>query len=449
MTDQAGDTDAGRTSVELFAGGGGLAISAQVAGFRPLLLNEWAKRACQTLAANGAIPVHAGKRPPVPGPGEPVPLVEGDITDLDMGYLSGKVDLVAGGPPCQPFSLGGAAKGDADKRNMFPQMFRAIREIQPKAVICENVRGLLRPSFRPYFDYIQRELRLPFERRAEGTTWREHDARLVKLVNGCGVKEDERYEVIMAEVNAADFGVPQIRRRVILVAFRADLGVNIEAFRETIETPRYSKEALLRSLRSGDYWDRHATVTAVPDHVIDRVMKEIPANPREDGLQPWRTLRDAIQGFGTGEYTDENGKIRPNLEPLPVVPLDQLDGKTAQGGVPDHVGWPGARIYQGHTPNYLDVPAKTVKAGVHGVPGGESVMLLDKRVRDFSQPSGWRYLHRYMTVRETARVMTFPDDWSLAGPRSEKMRQLGNAVPVTLGAFFARMVAESLARVGH
>ena len=54
-------------------------------------------------------------------------------------------------------------------------MFRAIRQIQPKAVICENVRGLLRPSFKPYFEYIERELRLPFEERDDGTTWREHD----------------------------------------------------------------------------------------------------------------------------------------------------------------------------------------------------------------------------------------------------------------------------------
>ena len=85
----------------------------------------------------------------------------------------------------------------------------------------------------------------------------------------------------------------------------------------------------------------------------------------------------------------------------------------------------------------LGPPAKTVKAGVHGVPGGESVMLLDDP--DFN---GCGY--RYMTVRETARVMTFPDDWSLAGPRGEQMRQLGNAVPVRLGEVFARAVASAL-----
>jgi DNA (cytosine-5)-methyltransferase 1 len=76
-------------------------------------------------------------------------------------------------------------------------------------------------------------------------------------------------------------------------------------------------------------------------------------------------------------------------------------------------------------------------------------MTLDDRVPDVTAPNGWRHLHRYMTVRETARVMTFPDDWRLAGPRGEKMRQLGNAVPVSLGAFFAEEVAKALAAAGH
>src|SRR5262249_22501169 len=97
-----------------------------------------------------------------------------------------------------------------------------------------------------------------------------------------------------------------------------------------------------------------------------------------------------------------------------------------------HKGWPGAREYPGHTPNTLDRPAKTVKAGVHGVPGGETVL----RRQDGSI--------RYMTVREVARVMTFPDAWRLEGPRGEQMRQLGNAVPVRLGEVVASSVANAL-----
>ncbi|MFF5991930.1 DNA cytosine methyltransferase [Prauserella flavalba] len=419
-----------RTSVELFAGGGGLAMAVHGAGFRPLLLNEYVKHACDTLEANGAKP--RGEEELVPEPGDPWPLVRGDVRDLKMGYLHGKVDLLAGGPPCQPFSLGGVAKGDEDKRNMFPEMFRAIREIQPKAVICENVRGLLRPTFRPYFDYILRELEFPFEERDPEAAWFQHDA-ILKGKNLCAkTQPHERYRVYKFDVNAADYGVPQIRHRVIIVAFRSDLDIDEAILRDAIKKT-HSEKALLHSLHSGEYWDRHP---AVPKHVRDHVMRGLqsgfPLPVGEVGLKPWRTLRDALAGLD-----GEPG-------PLPPVRWDRLDRIQYDDMPMDHVGWPDARIYPGHTPNVLDRPAKTVKAGVHGVPGGESVMLTDSRIVGAKAPSGQRYRHRYMTVRETARVMTFPDDWKLSGPRGEKMRQLGNAVPVLLGEVFAKAVAKVL-----
>jgi DNA (cytosine-5)-methyltransferase 1 len=189
----------------------------------------------------------------------------------------------------------------------------------------------------------------------------------------------------------------------------------------------------------GSYWLRHP---GVPDHVRARVQARLPEIIREDDCRPWRTLRDAIDGWGTDV----------KLPTLPWVDPNRLHEKFDFGrkiGVADHVGWPGARIYKGHTPNELDRPAKTVKAGVHGVPGGESVVLLDSRVRDVESPDGWTYLHRYMTVRETARAMTFPDEWLGSGPRGEQMRQLGNAVPVVLGEFFANAVADALIAAGH
>lgn len=414
-----------RTSVELFAGGGGLAMAVHNAGFRPLLLNEFARHACSTLKANGAKP--RGEEDRVPELGESWPLVAGDVRDLKLGYLSKKVDVLAGGPPCQPFSLGGVAKGDEDKRNMFPELFRAVCEIQPKAVICENVRGLLRPSFRPYFDYILRELELPFLRRDPDVSWMTHNTALQET-NKESVDPETRYDVVMTPVNAADYGVPQVRDRVIIVAFRADLGVDVKAFEDMVR-PTHSEAALHRSIRNGTYWERHPEV---PKYVRKRVESTLPAVILDDDRLPWRTLRDALKGVG-------------NIRALPRVRWDRLDRHDyREDGFTDHVGWPDARIYPGHTPNELDRPAKTVKAGVHGVPGGESVMLTDDRERDPSNPTGWRYRHRYMTVRETARVMTFPDDWRLCGPRGEKMRQLGNAVPVLLGEVFARAVAKCL-----
>lgn len=422
-----------RTGVELFAGAGGLAMAVHRAGFRPLLFNEFAKRACETLEANGAKRLLDGQKPTrAPGPAEKVPLVAGDVQELDMTYLAGKVDVLAGGPPCQPFSLGGVAKGDEDKRNMFPQMFKAVRQIQPKAVICENVRGLLRPSFKPYFEYIQRELELPFEQRVEGTDWQQHYEYLLERREAEPDDARKRYDVVMMPVNAADYGVPQIRNRVILVAFRRDLGVDLDLFKELVQ-PTHSETALIRSMHDRSYWERHSVdpERAVPDHVQKRVMDRLPKiAPKDDGLLPWCTLRDAVTGIGDNK-------------PLPKVEsLDRTEHLL--GGFTEHIGWPGARIYDGHTPNELDRPAKTVKAGVHGVPGGESVMLLDDLVGDETVEGGVRYEHRYMTVRETARVMTFPDTWDLKGPRGEKMRQLGNAVPVVLGEVFAKAVAAVL-----
>jgi DNA (cytosine-5)-methyltransferase 1 len=405
------------------------------AGFRPVLVNEYAKHACATLIANKAEP--RGEAEFVPAKDDPWPLVPGDVQELKMIYLQGQVDVIAGGPPCQPFSLGGVAKGDEDKRNMFPQMFRAVREIQPKAVICENVRGLLRPSFRPYFDYILRELEFPFKERDGDSKWFEHDAVLKAAQDDKeSVPKSERYDVRMFPVNAADFGVPQIRNRVIIVAFRADLDVDMDAFKQAVE-PTHSELALLHSIQDGTYWDRHPDV---PKHVRDHVNARVPENlPLPDGLQPWRTLRDAIKGTVYGEPA------------LPQRLWDKLDRKDrfdeAKWPYPNHIGWPDARIYPGHTPNEYDRPAKTVKAGVHGVPGGESVLLTDDRENDNTAPGGKRYRHRYMTVRETARVMTFPDGWTLTGPRGEQMRQLGNAVPVLLGEVFAKAVASSLDEV--
>ncbi|MCP2169148.1 DNA cytosine methyltransferase [Goodfellowiella coeruleoviolacea] len=419
--------------MELFAGGGGLAMAVHRSGFRPLLLNEFVKYACDTLEANGAVPRGDDER--IPEPGERTPLARGDVRQLKMGYLEGMVDLLAGGPPCQPFSLGGVAKGDEDKRNMFPEMFRAIREIKPKAFICENVRGLLRPSFKPYFDYIIRELMFPFEERDPEATWLQHDAILKGKEERGDAKAAERYRVFTFPVNAADYGVPQIRNRVVIVGFRGDLDIDEELLRAATK-PTHSKQALLRSMASGEYWDRHNSVVGrakVPPHVIRHVMGEVqaalPFEEAAEGLKPWRTLRDALAG--------DDG-----ADPLPDVPWNRLDRKQYDDMPKEHIGWPDARIYPGHTPNVLDRPAKTVKAGVHGVPGGESVMLTDTLVKGTGKSREYR--HRYMTVRETARVMTFPDEWVLCGPRGEQMRQLGNAVPVLLGEVFAKAVATVL-----
>lgn len=381
------------TSIELFTGGGGLAMALHTAGFRHLLLNELDKRACATLRANTAVDHTPDEASPTTL-SDPWPLIEGSVHGVDFSSFAGAVDLVAGGVPCQPFSLGGAHKGHLDERNLWPEFNRCVRETRPRVIIAENVRGLLRPSFQPYWDYIRRELATPFEKRLDGEDWRDHDRRLVKALRNGG-DPTERYDIDFQLVNAADYGVPQTRWRVALVGFRKDLNVSWTFPRAT-----HSSGALLRAQLSGEYAARHPTAP----------IREHPGvTPPDDKLRPWRTLRDAI------------------------ADLPEPRERQESPGFIHHVGWPGARIYAGHTPNVLDRPAKTVKAGVHGVPGGETVLRRD----DGSI--------RYLTVREVARVMTFPDDWRLEGPRGEQMRQLGNAVPVELGAVLGRAVARALA----
>jgi DNA (cytosine-5)-methyltransferase 1 len=394
------------TSIELFTGGGGLAYAMHEAGFRHLLAVEWDRRACDTLRANVAKDYVSGA--PLPKTlRSKWPLIEGDAHQINFASWNQRVDVIAGGVPCQPWSLGGAHKGYDDHRNLWPVLFRAVREVRPKAIVAENVKGLLRPSFKPYYDYILRELEAPFERRVDGEDWRDHDKRLIKALQSAKSDLTERYDVKMRLVNAADYGVPQVRWRVVVVAFRKDLGLADWEFPE----PTHSDIALWHDQANGDYWER-----------VERPPRDgvVPTNlPLHDGKLPWRTLRDAISGDSTR-----------GLPPLP----EPLGYKIEDPNFLHHYGWPGAREYPGHTPNDLDRPAKTVKAGVHGVPGGETVLRRDDGTI------------RYMTVREVARVMTFPDHWELAGPRGEQMRQLGNAVPVDLGRVIADSVAGALAR---
>jgi DNA (cytosine-5)-methyltransferase 1 len=101
---------------------------------------------------------------------------------------------------------------------------------------------------------------------------------------------------------------------------------------------------------------------------------------------------------------------------------------------PNHVLIPGARSYQGHTGSPLDEPSKTLKAGDHGVPGGENTIVMENGTV------------RYLTIREAARIQTFPDEYFFPGAWTESMRQLGNAVPVKLSEIVARSILDHLSR---
>lgn len=383
-------------SLELFVGAGGLAIGVSEAGFKHSAVFEWNKDACDTLNANrtrGVRPVNEWGH-----------ITPADVRDIDFRPWRDKVDLLAGGPPCQPFSLGGKHQAYLDPRDMFPQTVRAVREARPRAFIVENVKGLTRATFASYFQYITLQLTYPELEAKKSETWPDHLARLERY-HTKGTGDGLRYNVVCQVLNAADFGVPQRRERVFIVGFRSD-----QKRSWNFPTPTHSEDALLHAQWiTGEYWDKN----------------RVPLKDRKSPGKSWRqriqSLRDSLMPVITKPW-------RTTREAIADLPAPSSGG----GSFANHVFVPGARQYPGHTGSPLDLPAKTLKAGGHGVPGGENMVLL---------PSGQV---RYFTVRESARLQTFPDDYHFSGSWGEAMRQLGNAVPVELGRVVADSVAEKL-----
>jgi len=399
------------SSVELFAGGGGMALGIHDAGFRHLAVSELEGRACLTLLANGATlsDQEGDDTPSVPARrtgslAADWPLFPGDCHDKDWSRWRGEADLLAGGPPCQPWSLGGVHRGMADERNLFHEAARALDEIRPRAFFFENVRGLSRPTFRPYFDYIMRSLSAPHLGRRNAEGWEHHMRRLRR--HGSKVPPEESYRVSWDLVNAADYGVPQQRWRVLIVGFRADLDVDWE-----FPPPTHSADALLWSQMTGTYWEEYGIEPRPPKASASRLRRL--ARDVEPSAARWRTVRDAVHGLP---------------EPAEERETD---------GIYDHRGVPGARLYHGHNGSDVDWPSKSIKAGVHGVPGGEHIVV---------RPDG---SYRYMTIRECARMQGFPDGYRFEGPRTEAMRQIGNAVPVLLARQIASVIADKLSPPLH
>jgi len=383
------------SAVEIFTGAGGLAIGLQQAGFEHSALIERDRRSCENLRGNA----------------QGWNVVESDSRLVDYSAFGADVRLVAGGPPCQPFSIGGRHMAHSDHRDMFPEAVRAVRELKPDAFIFENVKGLLRKSFATYFNYILLQLTHPELPRGPREGWEGHLSRLERghvKGKGTGLK----YNVVFRLLNAADFGVPQSRHRVVIVGFRSDLGVSWSFPAET-----HSQDALLHSQWvSKEYWDEHRIaknkrpqIPKIIESRLDRLRAsgDTPLFP----LLRWRTVRDAISGL-------------PDPE------------SAAARRVPNHEPRPGARAYPGHTGSLLDEPSKTLKAGDHGVPGGENTVVMDD--------GGIRYY----TVRESARLQTFPDDYVFHGPWTENMRQIGNAVPVRLATIIGESVKKQLDAAG-
>lgn len=378
-------------SIELFAGAGGLAIGLHDAGFSPKAIVEFNKNACKTIRSNNIFNYGSN-------------LFEGDISKFDYLSIDETIDLVSGGPPCQPFSLGGKAKGHNDSRDMFPEAVRAIREKKPRAFVFENVKGLLRKNFFEYFEYIILQLQYPSIIKNIDEDWQLHRKRL-EIYHTQSNHTELEYNVIYRLVNAADYGVPQKRERVFIIGFRSDINA-----KWTFPEPTHSEDALLwDKLVTKKYWARHNIKFPFineADEVLIRKLKSKYAM-FEPEHKPWLTIRDVIADLPDPKCT--TAKLYDN-----------------------HEFKNGAKIYPGHTGSYIDEPSKALKAGAHGVPGGENMI----RFEDGSV--------RYFTVRESARIQTFPDTFVFQGAWGEVMRQLGNAVPTELSRIVGQSIFQAL-----
>jgi DNA (cytosine-5)-methyltransferase 1 len=199
----------GLTSIEICAGGGGQALGLEAAGFEHVALVEIDAHARATLKAN-----------------RPEWHVDdvGDVTAFDATPYKGDVTLLAGGVPCPPFSVAGKQLGRRDERDLFPAALDLVDECEPKAVMLENVRGLLDPKFDSYRRQVKKRL------------------------------ESRGYKVFWELLNASDFSVPQLRPRSVLVAIE-------ETFTETFHWPRPIGDAptvgqALRELIGSAGWER-------------------------------------------------------------------------------------------------------------------------------------------------------------------------------------------------
>lgn len=195
------------TSIEICAGAGGQALGLEMAGFNHTLLVEYEKEYCDCIHQN---------RP------------TWNVRCMDVRNFSGipykgKIDLLSGGVPCPPFSIAGKQLGKEDERDLFPEMLRLVDEVNPKVVLIENVRGLLGEKFTEYREWI------------------------LKSLNNLG------YNTHIKLLNASDYGVSQLRPRVLIVGVRMDLEDSF-FFPATHSNPAPSVGDLLYDLMNANGW---------------------------------------------------------------------------------------------------------------------------------------------------------------------------------------------------
>ena len=325
------------TSVELFAGAGGLALGMHLAGFRHVLLNEIDPMACQTLRRN-----HSEWN-----------VLEGDIHQIDFTPLHGLVDFLSGGFPCQAFSYAGKKGGLNDTRGtLFFELARAVREIQPKVFMGENVKGLLSHD----------------------------DGRTLEIIRNAIAELG--YTLVEPRVlKAIMYQVPQKRERLILIAIRND--IYERGYRFKWPDPYRRIMTLRDALFAGELFDN-----------------DVPES--EGQLYPAKKARVMAMVPEGGDWRD--------------LPIDEQ--KEYMGGS-FYLG--GGKTGMARRLS-MDEPSLTLTCAPA------------QKQTERCHPTETRPL----TVREYARIQTFPDYWEFEGTVSDQYKQIGNAVPVNLAFAIGR-----------
>ncbi|MFE7726405.1 DNA cytosine methyltransferase [Streptomyces violaceoruber] len=375
------------TSIEICAGAGGQAIGLHQAGFGHLALVEIDEYAVKTLRLNiEDHEVWSWER-------EHCDVLSADVTKFEprrdlnkgAGLLAEKgLDLLAGGVPCPPFSHAGKQLGKHDERDLFPRMLQLVEKLKPRAVMIENVRGIMDPKFSDYRDWIRARL--------EGGTYRADDGQTVRE-DGLG------YTVCKWDVlEASDFGVPQLRPRAILVAFRDDVieDLKYEWPAPTHEDPVSVAESLEPSMR-----ERYG-----------RYFNGVHGERARDRFDRWLEKareRDA-------ELKGKGGGIAPTL----------VGGSKKHGGA--DLGPSRAK-------------AAWKQLGISGMGVANDIETCEKKAseeRDLFRPDG-----PMLTVRQAAIIQGFPPEWDFSGGKTAQYRQVGNAFPPPV----ARAVGKSIIEV--
>lgn len=376
------------TSIEICAGAGGQAIGLHQAGFGHLALVEIDQYAVQTLRLNiEEHEVWAWER-------EGCDVLEGDVKHFDplRDLVKGaellrrrELDLLAGGVPCPPFSHAGKQLGKDDERDLFPRMLELVDTLRPRAVMIENVRGIMDPKFSDYRDWIEAKL--------QGGTYRGDDGKIAHE-DGLG------YTVCKWGVlEASDFGVPQLRPRAILVAFRNDVikDLKYEWPAPTHEEPVSVAERLEASMR-----ERY-----------ERYFEGPHAERARKSFERWTTKareRDA-------ELKGKGGGIAPTL-----VGGSKKHGGADLGPSRAKAAWKQLGISGMGVANDIDTCAEK-----------------KSEERDLFGPDG-----PMLTVRQAAIIQGFPTEWDFSGGKTAQYRQVGNAFPPPVAAAVGKSIIDVL-----